>query len=236
MAWDHHGMTPEAVRCKLKIDVSIGMASPADRPEDSAITQTLNWIVKAGVDGLGILPSAEMVARDHMKATGDTEKAINSIIAWRTTQGAATGFVSGVGGIAALPVAIPASLIASYALAANTAAAIAFLRGYDISSDQVRTFVVLCLIGESGEEILKAAGIAIGTKLSKALIEKIPGTVFIQINKQVGFRLITKAGSKGVINMTKMIPLVGGAVGAGFDGAFVNGAGTFAKKTFTALL
>lgn len=209
--------------------------SPEDKPDDSAITQALNWIVKAGVDGFGLLPSAEKVAGDHWTATRDTEKAIDSIIAWRTTQGMATGFVSGVGGIAALPVAIPASLFASYALAANTAAAVAFLRGYDISTDQVRTFILLCLIGESGEEILKAAGIAIGTKLSKVLLEKIPGAIFIQINKQVGFRLITKAGSKGVVNVAKIIPLVGGAVGAGFDGAFVNATGKFAKRTFTSL-
>ncbi|MFN9650589.1 MAG: hypothetical protein ACK58Z_19410, partial [Pseudanabaena sp.] len=61
--------------------------------------------------------------------------------------------------IAAMPVTIPAGLLASYALGANTAAAVAYLRGYDIHSEHVRTMVLLCLIGEAGEEILKNAGI-----------------------------------------------------------------------------
>jgi hypothetical protein len=204
----------------------------ASSEDDSPIQRTLNWIVEAGINGLGLLPSAKKVAEDHLRDHGDVEVAINSVIIWRTTYAAGTGFVSGFGGIAAMPVAIPAALIASYALAANTAAAVAYLRGYDIHSEQTRTMVLLCLIGESGEQVLKAAGIAIGTKLSRNLIQQIPGKVLIEINKRVGFRLITKAGEKGVINIAKMIPLAGGVVGAGFDSLFVNTSGRFSKKVF----
>lgn len=38
-----------------------------------------------------------------------------------------------------------------------------------------------------------------------------------KINKLVGFRFITKAGEKGVVNLTKCLPVVGGIVGGGFD-------------------
>lgn len=197
-----------------------------------AIQSALNWIVETGVSGLGVLPSAKSVAAEHLAKTSDPEAAIESIINWRTAYAAGSGFLTGVGGIAVMPVAIPASLLAAYALAANTAAAVAHVRGHDINSDQVRTLILLCLIGESGEQILKNAGIAIGTKLTKNLIMKIPGKVFIEINKRVGFRLITKAGEKGVVNVVKMVPLVGGFVGAGFDGMSVNQCGWFASKLF----
>ncbi|QSJ17677.1 EcsC family protein [Nostoc sp. UHCC 0702] len=199
---------------------------------NNPIKATLEWIADAGINGLGILPSAEQVAADHLSKAASIEDAINSVIAWRTTYAAGTGFLTGLGGIAAMPITIPVGLAASYALGANTAAAIAHLRGYDIYSEQVRTMVLLCLIGEAGEEILKTAGITIGTKVCQNLIKQIPGKVLIEINKKVGFRLITKAGEKGVINIMKMLPLVGGVVGGTFDGIFVNSCGKTAKKVF----
>ncbi|MFN5980296.1 MAG: hypothetical protein ACK45W_13510, partial [Pseudanabaena sp.] len=60
----------------------------------------------------------------------------------------------------------------------------------------------------------------IGTKVCQNLIKRIPGRVLIEINKKIGFRLITKAGEKGVVNVMKMLPLVGGVVGGTFDGIF----------------
>ena len=201
---------------------------------DSNLVQTtLEWIVDAGINGLGILPSAEEVAKDHLNDAASVEDAINSIIAWRTTYAVGTGFLTGLGGIAAMPITIPSGLAASYAISANTAAAIAYLRGYDIHSDQVRTTILLCLLGEAGEEILKTAGIAIGTKVFQNLIKQIPGKVLIEINKKIGFRLITKAGEKGVINLMKLVPLVGGIVGGTFDGMFVNTCGKSANKIFS---
>lgn len=200
--------------------------------DSNLIRSTLEWIADAGINGLGVLPSAEEVAADHSSKAASIEDAIDSLIAWRMTYAAGTGFITGLGGIAAMPIAIPASLAASYALGANTAAAIAHLCGYDIHSEQVRTMVLLCLIGEAGEEILKAAGITIGTKLFENLIKQVPGKVLIEINKKIGFRLITKAGEKGAINLMKMVPLVGGVVGGAFDSLFVNSCGKTAKKHF----
>jgi hypothetical protein len=201
---------------------------------DSSPVQTaLSWIVDAGINGFGILPSAKKVASDHLKDSADPQAAIEAIINWRTAYAAGSGFVTGVGGIAAMPIAIPAGLLATYALGANTAAAVAYVRGYDIDTEQVRTLILLCLIGESAEQVLKNAGIAIGTKLTKVMLQQIPGKVFIEINKRVGFRLITKAGEKGVVNVAKMVPLVGGVVGAGFDGFFVNSCGKAAQTLFS---
>ena len=132
-----------------------------------------------------------------MSKSASVEDAINSIIAWETTYAAGTGFLAGLGGIATLPIAIPSSMVTSYALGANTAAAIAHLRGYSTHSSQVRTAVMLCLIGEAVEELLKATGINLGTRAFQTVIKQIPGKVLIEINKKIGFRLITKAGEKG---------------------------------------
>lgn len=202
------------------------------QPDDSFIEKLLKWIIDVGINGFGFLPPAQKVAEDQLRSCKTPKEAVDSVIAGRTALAAGTGFLTGLGGIATLPVTIPASLASSYALGANTAAAIAIIRGYDINSDQVRTFILLSLIGEAGLEVLRAVGVNAGSKIAKNLIGQIPGKVLIEINKKVGFRLVTKAGEKGVLNLMKLVPLVGGVVGAGFESAFVNQCGKTAKQLF----
>ena len=49
------------------------------------------------------------------------------------------------------------------------------------------------------------------------MLEKIPGRVLTKINQKVGVRLLTKFGSKGILNIAKGIPVVGALVGGAFD-------------------
>ena len=49
------------------------------------------------------------------------------------------------------------------------------------------------------------------------MVKKIPGTVLTKINQKVGFRFLTKFGEKGIINIAKLVPVVGGVIGGGFD-------------------
>lgn len=200
--------------------------------ELSPVDQLISWIIDVGVQGYGVLPSAKEVAADHLADDGSVEKAIDSIIAWRTAYAGGTGFLTGLGGLATLPLTIPAGMATSYAIAANTVASIAVLRGFDPQSDQVRTMILLALVGSAGQKVLREAGVQIGTKVTQNVIRQIPGKVLIEINKKIGFRLITKAGEKGVVNLMKFVPVLGGVVGAAFDGAFVNGCGQTAKEVF----
>jgi len=208
------------------------VATPSNVDNNSLVQATLEWIFDAGIKGLGVLPTPEKTVADYRCAGSSTEDAIDSLIAWRIAQASGTGFVTGLGGITTMPITIPAGLAASYALGANTAATVAHLKGYNIHSEQVKTFVLLCLIGEAGENILKNAGIAVGNKVCQNLIKQIPGKVLIEINKKVGFRLVTKAGEKGVVNLMKFVPLVGGVVGGTIDALFVKNCGETARKLF----
>lgn len=192
-----------------------------------------DWIINIGINGVGFLPDAKQVAKDHLKSSkGDIEKAINSIITWSTVGASTGGFFTGLGGIATLPVALPAGLLITYGISANTAAAIAYLRGYDLDSAQVRTMVMCCLVGEGLEQVLKAAGIDAGRRVGFNLVKQIPTKALIELNKRIGIRLFTKVGEKGVVNLTKMVPVIGGVVGATFDGTTVNICGKTAKKVF----
>lgn len=116
-----------------------------------------------------------------------------------------------------LPVAIPADLAGSLAIQLRMIGAIAVLRGYDPSDDQVRTFTYACLLGSGTMDLLKGAGVKFGVKMTEKLVQKVPGKVLVKINQKVGFRLVTKGGSKGIVNFGKMVPFIGAPIGGGFN-------------------
>ena len=95
--------------------------------------------------------------------------------------------------------------------------AVAKLGGYEPNTDQVQTLVYACMTGQAVADVLKGTGVKLGTKIATASIEKISGATLTRINQKVGFRLITKFGQTGIINLGKMVPLAGGVIGGGFD-------------------
>lgn len=202
------------------------------KPEQ--MVEVLNVCYEKAVDG--VLPgerSVKKLADDYLRKNSSTEKAINSLIAYQTTLCSSIGFATGLGGLAVLPVALPVNVTSTIYLQIRTVAAIAYMNGYDLNSDQVRVFVFTCLLGNSGREVLKTAGIKFGKKLALSAIKKIPRKVLIEINKKIGFRLVTKFGEKGIINFMKLIPLAGAGVGAVVDGVTELAVAKIAKKLFS---
>ena len=117
-----------------------------------------------------------------------------------------SGFLTGLGGLITLPVSIPANIGSVLYVQLRMVAGIAKLGGYDIKSDQVQTMVYLALTGSALKDVVKQVGIKFGEK-----------TLQVAINQRIGYRLITKFGEKGIINLGKAIPLIGGVVGGSID-------------------
>ena len=137
-----------------------------------------------------------------------------------------------MGGLITLPVAIPANVSSVLYVQMRMIACLAYMGGYDTNSDQVQTLVYACLAGISLDQVVKQVGIKVGVKMANTMVKKIPGTVLVKINQKVGFRLLTKFGTKGVINIGKAIPLLGGVIGGGFDFAETRIIGNRAYKMF----
>jgi len=114
-------------------------------------------------------------------------------------------------------VALPANISSVLYVQLRMIAAIAYMGGFDIHSDQVQTLAYACLTGSAITDILKQTGIKIGEKVAVSTINKIPGKVLTSINQKVGFRLLTKFGSKGIVNLVKLVPVVGGVIGGSID-------------------
>lgn len=125
--------------------------------------------------------------------------------------------MTGFGGVITMPFTLPANVGNVMCVQMRMIACTAYMAGYDLNSDQTQTFVYACLAGVAVNSILKKAGIIFGVKLATGVIKKIPGKVLIKINQKVGFRFITKFGTKGIVNLGKMVPGVGAVVGGGLD-------------------
>lgn len=184
----------------------------------------------------GVLPgekSIEELAEDYLAKTSSIEKAIDKLIGYQTVLCGTNGFITGLGGLLVLPVTIPTNVAGVIYVQLRMIAAIAHINGYDIYSDQVRTIAYTCLTGSSAANILKNVGIKISEKVAVNALKRVPGAILIKINQQVGFRLVTKFGQKGLVNVIKMMPLAGGIVGGVFDTGMTLTIGNIAKKVFS---
>ncbi len=223
------------MRKKLVRYAAAGEAEGATNGQDQAL-EVAKAIISRAVEGVPSLrlTSCKKLAETYLSDSryADHDARVDSLIRWESAKNFTSGFLSGLGGVLTLPVSIPATIGASYVLQARMSGAIAYIYGYDVDDERVRTLVLLTLIGDSAKEPLKQAGIKIGQALTKNLIQKIPGELLVQINKKVGFRLLTKAGTKGVINLTKAVPVVGGVVGGATDFLACKAVGRVAKELF----
>lgn len=170
------------------------------------------------IQGIPMISSPiEKMADDYLQHNATVEDAAKDMINKQVIKCTTSGFITNLGGIITLPVTIPANVGSVMYVQMRMIACAAYMAGYDVHTDQVQTFVYACLAGVSVMEVAKKAGIKIGQKGLENLIDKIPGKVLIAINQKVGFRMLTKFGETGAINIGKAIPVVGGVIGGGFD-------------------
>ena len=202
--------------------------------DESKALALVKWIADKAIEGIPPLSGCEDLAKEYLLDSSyvDNDDRVSSLINWETSKNFTSGFLTGLGGIITLPVTVPAALGASWALQARMCGAIACIYGHNIDEDRVRTLVLLSLLGYAAKEPLKHAGIKVGQKLTAKAIQRIPGKTLIEINKKVGFRLLTKAGEKGIINLSKAVPIVGGIVGGSIDAYYCRVVGRVAKELF----
>lgn len=198
----------------------------------STIVKAMDWAYDKAVAGIGGFDSAEDIAADYLKQNGSLRDKANSLIRWQNAKAGASGFVTGLGGLITLPVTLPANITSVLYVQIRMIAAIAKMGGYDLKDDRVKSLVFCCLVASSASDVVKQTGIAIGNKLVLNAIKNISGATLKQINQKVGFKLFTKFGGKGIVNLGKSLPLVGGLVGGVFDSLSTNTIGNVARNTF----
>lgn len=196
------------------------------------IMKTLDFAYEKAVNGVPGFDSAEEMAQDYMNSHDDKVKSANSLIRWQVSKAGTSGFLTGLGGIITMPITIPINLASVIYIQIRMIAAIAIMGGCDLKDDKVKSLVYMCMAGNGAKDILKDIGIVVGRKLTTSMIKNISGKTISAINQKVGFRLLTKFGGKGVLNLGKTVPLLGGLIGGTFDSVTTNVIGNIFRKTF----
>ena len=200
--------------------------------DTSAVVKILDISYDKALNGVAGMKGAADLATDYMAHGGDLEAQVDALIKNQIIKCGTSGFLTSLGGFITLPVALPANVASVIYMQMQMIAAIARMGGYDLHDDRVKTLVIACLCGNEVKEILKQAGIQIGKKLTERAVQKISSALIVRINRAVGFRLLTKFGTKGAINLSKAIPVIGGFIGGGVDAYSTKVIGNKAKELF----
>ena len=200
---------------------------------ENKVLSLLDWAYGKIIDGsMPGMTSAESLAQDYLTKHKTVKKSAQALIRMQNGKSMTTGFVTNLGGLLTLPVAMPANISAVLLIQLQMIAALAVMGGYDLKSDQVRTFVYLCLVGTSMAEVVKSTGIRVGNQAAMMGIQKIPSAVLLKLNKKIGFTLVVKFGDKGAVSLAKLVPLAGGVIGGTIDGVSTNLIGKNAIRMF----
>lgn len=209
------------------------MDTTIENEKSTKMLQVLDWAYEKSLNGIpGVSDPIEIFASSYIKETGTTVQNVNSLIRWQISKTTTSGFLTGLGGLITLPVAIPADISTGIYVHMRMIAAIAHIGGYDVKDDKVKSLIYLCLVGESVKDILKDGGIIIGSKLAMSSLKSVSGKTLTKINRMVGFRLVTKFGEKGAVNLIKFVPFAGGIIGGTVNAIGTNVIGNLARKTF----
>lgn len=190
-------------------------------------------LLRRGIDGAGPFLPARSVASDALDdAGGDVEVAVRRAIGSHVRLAAGSGLLTSLGGAATMLVTAPAGVTGVYLVSTRLTAVVAHLRGHDLASPVVRTAILLCLLGPDGPEMAARTGIDRENVSMLSGLRRLPPEVREQLDRRIGYRLASRFGRRGALNLTKLIPVVSGPIGAGSDAMTARTVATYADVTF----
>jgi EcsC protein family len=212
---------------------ALEQANVEPRGASGAVYKVLKPILDVGIDGKGPLPSAQHVADTARMKSADVEEAVEHVIRTHLALAGTGGFVTGFGGFVTMPVALPLNVAEFYFVATRMTAAIATLRGYDLTEPHIRTAVLLALVGADADDIIRKAGIVSPTgRLTDLAAQQLPGPALMMVNKGIAFRLIGTVGKSTFSRLGRALPFIGGGVSAGVDAYLLKRIADHAKGEF----
>lgn len=184
------------------------------------ITKTLDWAYQKAVSGFTGVDSAYELGNSYIVGSGTLSQRVDTLIKWQVAKAATSGFLTGVGGVISMPLTIPANIASVIYVQIRMIAAIAYIGGYDLKDDRVKSLIYMSMVGNGAKEFIKDIGVRTGEKAMTIVLEK------------VSLKLASSIGQKGVASLGKAIPFVGGIIGGSFDAASTRIVGKVAKRIF----
>lgn len=173
--------------------------------------------------------SAFQLAHDYQDNYSDSEQAISSLIHHESLKASASGLVTGLGGFITLPLALPANIAGLLYLQIRLIMAIAILRGYDVHDERVKTLIYFHLCGNQTRKQLDIEEVGINLSLLDNQLTQLTKGVIIKMSQQIALKLSCQLGRKGLITITRIVPVVGGIINGGIDYASTYSIGKYAQ-------
>lgn len=198
----------------------------------SKMLKVMDWAFDKATGDIPGLGSSSDMAKKYLDKYGSVNAAVDHLVKWQITSSATTGFATSFGGLPTMAITLPANIAGVMGIQLRMIGAIAELGGFHEQTEEKKTGMYLCLLGsQAGNTLSKTTG-QFAIKFSTAALRKLPGSVLTKINQAVGFRLFTKFGQKGLVNIHKAIPVVGGVVGGSIDALSTYSIAKAAKALF----
>ncbi|MGH8825512.1 MAG: EcsC family protein [Jiangellaceae bacterium] len=206
----------------------------ARRAAPAIASRGVRQFLSKAVDGFPGFPGAREIARKHLTRTHDVDAAVKAVIDQHVRLAGAQGFVTNLGGVVTLAIAIPTNLVGLAILQVRMVAAIAHLRGYEISAPQVRAAALMTLLGEDGvRDAIKDKDLDSHPHDFAVGAGDIDVTTLDKITAQVTQALVTRIGGKNAtLTITRRVPIIGGAISAGVDALATHSVGRYADREF----
>ncbi len=171
------------------------------------------------IRGVGPLDGAALAAEKQLdEQRGDQDKAIHEVIENNVRLAGAQGFVTNIGGLMTLAVAVPVNVTGLALLQSRMVAGIAHLRGYELADKRVRNAVLASMLGEERMLSLIRKKKLPGTPMALATAPVHDPHLDKIMANEVAAELLTRmAGKRAATAVARRVPVVGGLVGAGTD-------------------
>jgi hypothetical protein len=198
----------------------------------AAASTFMKQVFDIAINGRGPFNGAvEMANRQRVAHTGNSGPAVDTLIEQHVRLAGGQGFVTGLGGIATMVVALPANLTGLTIVQARMVAAIAHLHGYDLASLKVRTAVAAVLLGPDGVQDQISKGRLPSRPLAIATAPAFDKPLADTVLNMVGVALMARLGGKHLgTTLARRIPLLGGGVGMIADGYSTYTIGRYAAE------
>jgi hypothetical protein len=171
------------------------------------------------IAGIGPLPAAAKAADAQLaEQKGDVDKAVHELIENHVRYAAAQGFITNLGGLVTVALAIPTNITGLALVQCRMIAGIAHLRGYDLDDPRVRNAILTCLIGEETVNALVKKRKLPAPPMALATAPLHDPDLDVLISAEVASELVTKvAGKRLATTVGRRIPIAGGFIGLGAD-------------------
>jgi hypothetical protein len=190
--------------------------------------------LERAIKGVGPLDGAATLAAKQLEEHGgDVDKAIKDIIEIHVRLAGAQGFLTNIGGLITVPVAVPANIAGLALIQCRMVAAIAHLRGYDLADKRVRSGILASLLGEERMLAMIKKKKLPGTPMAVATAPVYDDQLSTVMANEVAGEMITRmAGKRIAFTVGRRVPVVGGIIGAGTDGFSTWQVGRYVDREF----